>query len=93
MTNQEAISLLCQALAEIEWTQPMEYAAAIDEAIVALEEQEKGQKRINTLYHKIKAHWNRRRQQADATNIELKFLVELLDWLEADEPPKEGDKG
>lgn len=38
MTNAEAVSLLKQALAEIEWTQPMQYAAAIDKAIEALEE-------------------------------------------------------
>ena len=37
MTNAEAISLLKQALAEIECTQPMQYAAAIDKAIEALE--------------------------------------------------------
>ena len=37
MTNAEAISLLKQALAEIEWTQPMQYAAAIDKAIEVLE--------------------------------------------------------
>ena len=37
MTNAEAVSLLKQALAEIEWTQPMQYAAAIDKAIEALE--------------------------------------------------------
>lgn len=41
MTNAEAISLLKQALAEIEWTQPMQYAAAIDKAIEALEGKDK----------------------------------------------------
>ncbi len=37
MTNAEAVSILKQAIFEIEWTQPMQYAAAIDKAIEALE--------------------------------------------------------
>ena len=41
MTNAEAISLLKQALAEIEWEQPMQYAAAIDKAIEVLEGKDK----------------------------------------------------
>lgn len=37
MTNAEAINLIRRAQAEIEWEQPMEYAAAFDKAIKALE--------------------------------------------------------
>ena len=37
MTNQEAADLIRRAIAEIEWEQPMEYAAAFDKAIEALE--------------------------------------------------------
>ena len=37
MTNQEAADLIRRAIAEIEWTQPMEYAAAFDKAIETLE--------------------------------------------------------
>lgn len=45
------------------------------------------------LYHEIKAQWNLRRQMPDASGEELKFLVGLLDRMEADEPepPKEED--
>lgn len=48
---------------------------------------------INRLYHEIKAQWNIRRQMPDASGEELKFLVDLLDRMEADEPepPKEGE--
>lgn len=41
MTNQEAISTIKAALAQVEWVYPMEYAAAFDLAIQALEEREK----------------------------------------------------
>ena len=37
MTNQEAADIIRRALAEIEWEQPMEYAAAFDKAIDVLE--------------------------------------------------------
>lgn len=37
MTNQEAVDLIRRAIAEIEWEQPMEYAAAFDKAVEALE--------------------------------------------------------
>ena len=37
MTNQEAAALIRRAQAEIEWDYPMEYAAAFDKAIEALE--------------------------------------------------------
>ena len=50
---------------------------------------------INRLYHEIKARWNIRRQMPDASGEELKFLVDLLDRMEADgdeqELPKEGE--
>ena len=41
MINAEVISLLKQVLAQIEWGYPMEYAAAIDKAIEALEGKDK----------------------------------------------------
>lgn len=41
MTNQEAANLIRRAIAEIEWEQPMEYAAAFDKAIEALEGKDK----------------------------------------------------
>ena len=44
---------------------------------------------IDRLYHKIKSRWNFRRQQADATVEELKFLVELLDEMERDDFAKD----
>ena len=44
---------------------------------------------IDRLYLKIKAQWQRRRQQIDATAEELKFLVELLDTMEADDFAKD----
>ena len=40
MTNAEAIQTLKLMLSQVEWDYPMEYSAAIDEAIKALEAQE-----------------------------------------------------
>jgi hypothetical protein len=38
MTNQDAIKVIKTAIAEVEWEYPMEYAAAFDRAIEALEQ-------------------------------------------------------
>ena len=38
MTNKEAIEIIKAARAEVEWEYPMEYAAAFDKAIDALEQ-------------------------------------------------------
>lgn len=40
MTNQEAIDAIKTAIAEVEWEYPMEYAAAFDLAVNALERQD-----------------------------------------------------
>lgn len=40
MNNQEAIEIIKIAVAEVEWNYPMEYAAAFDMAIGALEKME-----------------------------------------------------
>lgn len=40
MTNQEAIETIKTAIAEVEWEYPMDYAAAFDMAVKALERQE-----------------------------------------------------
>ena len=40
MTNQEAIDTIKTALAQVEWDCPMDYAAAFDMAIKALEKQD-----------------------------------------------------
>lgn len=40
MTNQEAIDIIKNAIAQVEWDYPMDYAAAFDMAIEALEKQE-----------------------------------------------------
>lgn len=40
MNNQEAIDIIRIAVAEVEWNYPMEYAAAFDMAIEALERQD-----------------------------------------------------
>ena len=40
MNNQEAIEIIRTAVAEVEWNYPMEYAAAFDMAIEALERQD-----------------------------------------------------
>ena len=37
MTNQEAIGIIKTAIAEVEWEYPMDYAAAFDKAMEALE--------------------------------------------------------
>ena len=37
MTNQEAIDIIKTAIAQVEWDYPMDYAAAFDMAIKALE--------------------------------------------------------
>jgi hypothetical protein len=37
MTNKEAIDTIKHAIAEVEWTYPMDYAAAFDKAVEALE--------------------------------------------------------
>lgn len=37
MTNTEAISIIKTAIAEVEWECPMDYAAAFDKAVEALE--------------------------------------------------------
>jgi len=37
MTNQEAIEIIKTAIAQVEWDYPMDYAAAFDMAIKALE--------------------------------------------------------
>lgn len=39
MTNEEAIKEIKVAIAEIEWAYPMNYAAAFDKAVEALEKQ------------------------------------------------------
>lgn len=40
MTNQEAIDIIKTAIAEVEWDYPMDYAAAFDMAVKALEKQD-----------------------------------------------------
>lgn len=40
MTNQEAIDIIKTAIAEVEWEYPMDYAAAFDLAVKALEKQD-----------------------------------------------------
>jgi hypothetical protein len=40
MTNQEAIDIIKTAIAEVEWEYPMDYAAAFDMAVNALEGQD-----------------------------------------------------
>ena len=40
MTNQEAIDIIKTAIAEVEWEYPMDYAAAFDMAVKALEKQD-----------------------------------------------------
>ncbi len=40
MTNQEAIDIIKNAIAQVEWDYPMDYAAAFDMAIKALEKQD-----------------------------------------------------
>lgn len=42
MTNKEAIETIKHAISEIEWMYPMNYAAAFDKAVEALEKQEPG---------------------------------------------------
>ena len=37
MTNKEAIDTIKHAIAEVEWTYPIDYAAAFDKAVEALE--------------------------------------------------------
>lgn len=37
MTNKEAIEIIKTAIAEVEWTYPMDYAVAFEKAIKALE--------------------------------------------------------
>ena len=41
MTNEEAIEIIKIARAEVEWEYPMDYAAAFDKAIEALEQEPK----------------------------------------------------
>jgi hypothetical protein len=48
MTNKEAIEIIKAARAEVEWEYPMEYAAAFDKAIEALEKCEKIEKIIKS---------------------------------------------
>ena len=40
MTNQEAVDIIKIAIAQVEWDYPMDYAAAFDVAVKALEKQE-----------------------------------------------------
>ena len=40
MTNQEAVEIIKTAIAQVEWDDPMDYAAAFDMAIEALEKQD-----------------------------------------------------
>ena len=40
MNNQEAINIIRTAVAQVEWDYPMDYAAAFDKAIEALEQPE-----------------------------------------------------
>lgn len=44
MTTEEAIKTLELAISEVEWEYPMDYAAAIDEAILALREKAEAEK-------------------------------------------------
>lgn len=68
------------------------WAKLEQDALELLKEQEAF---INRLYYEIKTRWNIIRQMPDASGEELKFLVDLLDRMEADgdeqEPPKEGN--
>ena len=42
MTNQEAIDIIKTAIAQVEWDYPMDYAAAFDVAIKALDQEKYG---------------------------------------------------
>ena len=48
MTNREAIEVIKLAQAQVEWEYPMEYAAAFDMAISALEKQIPKKVRVTT---------------------------------------------
>lgn len=48
MTNEEAIKIIEIARAEVEWEYPMDYAAAFDRALKALEKCEKIEKIIDS---------------------------------------------
>ena len=53
MTIQEAIGIMKIALAEVEWEYPMDYAAAFETAIEALEKQ-----RMKTPNYESDGYWN-----------------------------------
>lgn len=57
MTNKEAIEIIKTAIAEVEWTYPMDYAVAFEKAIEALETVE----RVNKYCSKITESLNNRR--------------------------------
>ena len=54
MTNKEAIDIIKVARAEVEWEYPMDYAAAFDKAIKALEFFDYLQESYKEVKHKIK---------------------------------------
>jgi hypothetical protein len=55
MTNQDAIRIIKTAIAEVEWEYPMEYAAAFDKAIEALEQESETGRWIKLPYMAIEA--------------------------------------
>lgn len=56
MTNQEAIETIKCALSQVEWAYPMEYAAAFDKAIEALERQDTRVLKWEEMVDAVKGH-------------------------------------
>lgn len=55
MTNKEAVQIIETAISEVEWEYPMNYAAAFDKAIKALELFDYLQESYEKIKHKIKS--------------------------------------
>lgn len=77
MTNQEAIDIIKTAIAELEWEYPMDYAAAFDMAVKALEQQESGWISVKD-----------RMPPNDDTKV-LTYGDPVTHWMPLPEPPKE----
>lgn len=96
MKPQEAIETIKIALAEVEWEYPMDYAAAFENAIEALEKQES-----KTIYECIETRLNNKvrydkfrcsvcgfvKEFADGHTAQYKYCPQCgqrIDWSDAD---------
>lgn len=77
MTDKEAIEIIKVARAEVEWEYPMEYAAAFDRAIEALEREP-----CNEILSKIREEVYRLHREGFLLGLEYKMIDLIIERFE-----------